>query len=107
MTKKIGMLVLGILLFGCLAWSANKSWTGTVSDSMCGAKHATANADAVSCVEKCVAGGSKYVLVVKGKVYQLDDQDKFKGMGGTSVKVSGTMKGDAITVASVAPASKM
>ena len=106
MTKKIGLLTLGLLLFACLGWAADQSWTGTVSDEHCGAKHATASADAAACVEKCVAGGAKYVLVSKGKVYQVDAQDKFKGMGGTSVKVSGTMSGDSITVTSVAAAGK-
>jgi hypothetical protein len=42
------------------------------------------------------------VLVSKGKVYSLDAQDKFRGMGGKHVKVTGTLSGsDAITVTSV------
>ena len=104
MTKKVTLLVLALLVFGCMACAAEKSWVGTVSDSNCGAKHPTASAAAAACVEKCVAGGAKYVLVSKGKVYQLDDQDKFKGMGGTAVKVTGTMSDDTITVSSVAAA---
>jgi hypothetical protein len=56
-------------------------------------------------VEKCVSGGASYVLVSNGKVYQLDAQDKFKGLGGKSVTVTGTVKGESITVASVAEKS--
>jgi hypothetical protein len=104
MMKKVTILAFAMLVFASLSWAADKSWTGTVSDSMCGAKHATAGADAAACVEKCVTGGSSYVLVSKGKVYKLDAQDKFKGMGGTSVKVAGKMTGDSIAVTSVSPA---
>ncbi len=102
--KKLVLLMFSLLLCGSLSLAAGKTWTGTVSDSNCGAKHSTASAGAAACVEKCVAGGAKYVLVSHGKVYQLDDQDKFKGMGGKEVKVTGSMSGDTITVASVAEA---
>jgi len=104
MTKRVAILVFSLLVFGCLAWAADKSWVGTVSDEHCGAKHATASAEAEACVEKCVSGGAKYVLVSKGKVYQLDDQEKFKGLGGKPVEVTGTVSGDMISVVSVAPA---
>jgi len=102
MMKKIVLLAFSLLVFGCLSWAADKSFSGVISDSHCGAKHAAASADAASCVEKCVAGGAKYVLVSHGKVYQLDAQDKFQGMGGKQVKVTGTLNGDTLTVSSVA-----
>ena len=101
MYKKLILVAITVLAFGCLAWAAGKSWTGTVSDSHCGAKHAEASDAAAGCVASCVKGGAKYVLVSGGKVYQLDAQDKFADFAGRSVKVSGSMKGDAITVASV------
>lgn len=107
MVKKSAMLVLIVFAFACLSFAAAKSFTGTVSDSNCGVKHAKASAAAAECVEKCVSGGGKYVLVSKGKVYQVDDQDKFKGLGGKSVKVTGTLSGDTITVASVSPVGGM
>jgi hypothetical protein len=44
------------------------------------------------------------VLVSDGKVYQLDAQDKFAEYAGKSVKVTGEMKGDTITVESVSAA---
>jgi len=95
------MLVVTVLAVTCMAWAGGKSWTGTVSDSHCGAKHAEASDAAAGCVGSCVKGGAKYVLVSGGKVYQLDAQDKFADMAGKSVKVSGAMKDDAITVESV------
>ena len=103
MIKRITMVVLTLFAFGCLSWAANRTWTGTVSDEHCGAKHAKASAEAETCVEKCVSGGAKYVLVSKGKVYQVDDQDKFKGLGGKAVRVTGTVSDSTITVAQVSP----
>jgi hypothetical protein len=99
--KKILLLTFAVLVFGSLSFAANKTFTGTVSDSHCAAKHSTPSDAAAQCVEKCVSGGASYVLVSKGKVYQLDPQDQLKGMGGKSVTVTGSVKGDTITVASV------
>ncbi|HMD83538.1 MAG TPA: DUF5818 domain-containing protein [Terriglobia bacterium] len=101
--KKIVLLAFAVLVFASLSFG--KTITGTVSDAGCGVKHATASDAAAACVEKCVSGGAKYVLVSSGKVYQLDAQDKFKGLGGKSVTVTGTVKGTNITVASVAEKS--
>lgn len=97
--KRIALLVFAVLVFGSLSFAGNKTITGTVSDSHCGAKHAAPGSS--ECVEHCVSGGATYVLVSKGKVYQLDAQDKFKGLGGKAVSVTGTVNGDSIAVASV------
>jgi hypothetical protein len=109
MTKKsVMLLVLALSLCSWAMAAPAKSWTGTVSDSNCGVKHAAASDKAAECVKSCVAKGGKYVLVSKGKVYQLDAQDKFADFAGQSVKVTGTAAGMDITVASVeaAPAKK-
>jgi hypothetical protein len=109
MSRKLMMAVLAVLVFGCIAWGAEKSWKGVVSDSHCAAKHATASDEAAACVAKCVSGGAKYVLVSHGKVYQLDPQDKVGAdLAGKEATVTGTMKGDTITVSSAeaAPAAK-
>ena len=105
MQKRIMMLLGVMLVFGCLSWG--KTVTGVVSDSMCGAKHATASDDAATCVKKCADGGSKLVVVSGGKVYSTDEQDKLKGYEGKEVKVTGKVSGDKITIASVADAGKM
>jgi hypothetical protein len=97
MPKKLAMATLALLASACLAWAAAKSWTGTVSDDMCGRTQHD-----MACIEKCVAGGhAKYILVSKDKIYTLQPQDKFKGLGGSKVKVTGTLNGDAITAESV------
>ena len=100
--KKFALLVFALLVFGALSFAADKTFTGVVSDSHCGAKHAAASDGAAQCVEHCVSGGAKYILVSKGKVYQVDDQDKFKGLGGKNVTVTGSLNDDTITVTSVA-----
>jgi hypothetical protein len=97
MRKRLIMLVAAMLVFGCLSWA--KTITGTVSDAMCGAKH---DGDAAACTKKCADGGSKLVVVANGKVYNTDQQDKLKGHEGEKVKVTGTIKGDNITITDVA-----
>ena len=103
--KKTVLLLFTVLVFGGLSLAGQKTITGTVSDSHCGVKHAAAGDASAHCVEHCVSGGATYVLISGTKVYQLDAQDKFKGLGGKSVTVTGSVKGDSITVASVAEKS--
>lgn len=118
MSKKLSMLGITLLAFGCLAWSAQtaakapkaakaaaaeKTYYVTVSDSKCGLKHAVASDEAAKCVAGCVQGGSKYVAVYRGKVYQLTPQDKFADFAGKRAKVMGTRSDDTITAASVEP----
>jgi hypothetical protein len=105
MAKRILVLGLTLLLASLIAWAGPQSWNGVVSDSHCGLKHSKASAQAAACVEKCVAGGAKYVFVSGGKLYQIEPQDKFKGMGGKAVTVKGRIEGDTITAESVEPAA--
>jgi hypothetical protein len=97
--KKTALLTLVLLVMGSLSLASAKTISGVISDSKCGVKHGAAGDG--TCVEHCVGGGASYVLVSNGKVYQLDSQDKFKGMGGHSVSVKGDLKGDTIAVKSV------
>src|SRR3954466_3693792 len=88
--------------------AAEQSWTGQISDSMCKAKHEEAAEGAgkmadKDCTLSCVKGGSKFVLLADGKVYQIANQDNkdLPTFAGQSVKVSGDLKGDVITVARI------
>jgi hypothetical protein len=108
-TRKAGFLLLNFLLVAGLAissWAAGgKTFTGTVSDSMCGAKHAMAGDDA-SCTRTCVSKGSKYALVVGDKVYTLETSDKaaldvLDKQAGAKATVTGNEKDSIITVSSV------
>ncbi len=111
--SKLAISILGMQLFTGLAvnpaWAADKTMTGKVSDTMCGAKHQMAGNDA-SCTRTCVKGGSKYALVVGDKVYTLETTDKaaldkLDELAGASAKVTGEVKGDSIAVKAVAGGS--
>ena len=107
---RFGFLLLTVLMacgLAVLAFASpkGKTYTGTVSDSMCGAKHAMPGDDA-SCTRGCVAKGSKYALVVGDKVYTLETSDKnalatLDKQAGAKVTVTGTEKDNTITVSSV------
>ena len=55
--------------------ASTQTFTGKVSDTMCGAKHREGIPPA-DCVRACVQLGAKYVLVVADKVYTLDTSDQ-------------------------------
>lgn len=98
----------GVAVSPAFAAAKGKTFTGTVSDAMCGAKH-TMPGDAASCTRDCVGKGSKYALVVGDKVYNLDTTDKaalatLDKQAGAKVKVTGTDQNDTITVTSVVAA---
>jgi hypothetical protein len=108
-SRKAG-LVLSALMIACLASASafaagGKTYTGTVSDAMCGAKHEMGGSDA-QCTRACVSKGSKYALVVGDKVYTLETSDKdalatLDKQAGAKATVTGTEKDNTITVSSV------
>jgi hypothetical protein len=101
MTKRMIMLFVAMIAAGCMAWGAQHVFYGVVSDSMCGAKHSRASADAAQCVKGCAAKGAQYVLVSRGTVYKLNPQDKFADYAGKRVRVHGALSGDTITADAV------
>jgi hypothetical protein len=102
--KLILLTAVASLAFAVSAFAAKAStFTGTVSDSMCGAKH---QGDPAQCTRGCVSKGSKYALVVGDKVYTLETSDQkaldtLDKQAGAKVTVTGTEKDNTITVASV------
>ena len=78
-----------------------QTFSGVISDSMCGAKHMMAGS-AADCARSRVDGGSKYALVSGTKLYILEGRQEEMGkLAGEKVKVTGTLKGDTVQVASV------
>src|ERR1700737_170326 len=78
--RKTRFLMLNLVVISGLAVSYEfaakaKTFTGKVSDSMCGANHMESNDDA-GCTRICVGKGAKYALVSGDKVYTLDTSDK-------------------------------
>lgn len=104
---KAGLIVAGALGLS-LAVAAQQRWTGEISDSMCKTKHEEAAegqgkmADR-DCTLSCVKGGSKFVLIADGKVLQIANQDNkdLTTFAGQTVALTGELKGDTITVATI------
>ena len=102
----VALLLGANLSFAGTAKAETKTFVGNISDSMCGLKHMMPGESDKECTLDCVKAGSKYVLadVADGKVYQLSDQKKPAEFAGQRVKVTGTLKGDAINVTAIEPA---
>ena len=85
------------------------TWTGQISDSACGASHAKMMGEHANlktdrdCTLGCIKGGSKYVFVSAGSVYQIDNQTfaDLEKRAGQMVQLTGDMKGDTITVSKI------
>lgn len=103
---KLALSLAATLAMGTMGLlAADQTWTGTISDSMCGASHGSTPAKA--CTNGCVKKGSKYVVVVGDKVYGIANQDApgLAKYAGDNVKVTGKIDGDTITVKKIAKAS--
>jgi|ERR1017187_9346544 hypothetical protein len=105
--KRFTNWALGLVLalglgFTVAAPAAPQTLVGTIGDSMCGAKHMMPGASDKDCTLECVKGAAKYILIgPNGKIYQLSDQKKPEAFAGAKVRVTGTLKGDSITVSSI------
>ena len=97
MKKIVCSSVMALSLFSLSAFAAE--YNAYISDSKCGAKHAS---DMNSkCVMNCVKGGAEPIAVVGDKVYKIADPDKVKDHLGHKVIINGKAEGDTLTVDSV------
>lgn len=99
-----------LVLLGSTAIAAPKAqtFTGEVSDTMCGAKHMMPGNNA-ACTRACVKKGSDYALVSGDKVYTLATSDKvilseLDSLAGQKATVTGTSDDDKIIVSKVTAA---
>jgi hypothetical protein len=103
--KTIATLMIGAGLM--LGAAAKQTFTGVITDTMCGAdhKHMGVSPDS-KCVRDCVKGGSKYALLVGTDVYTLSDQQTPDKYAGEKVKVTGELntKTKIIAVEKIEPA---
>jgi len=85
--------------------AAPRTFTGVITDSMCGKDHAMMNVKPDSkCVTECVKSGSKYALIVGDEVYELSDRKAPEKFAAQKVTVKGTLNGKTIQVQSIAAA---
>ncbi len=103
-------LLVGLVTF---AQSAEQTWTGKISDSMCGASHDGMISQHPgltdrACTLACVKNGGKYVFVSDGKVYAITNQDSplLAMHAGHTVRLTGDMKGDNVTVSNIVMPAK-
>ena len=71
----VRLITLAAILAASYAFAAKlQTFTGTVGDAVCGAKH-TMDGDDISCLRTCIQRGSKYNLAVGEKIYVLNLKD--------------------------------
>ena len=112
MTKIASILFAGALL----ATAAPQTFTGVITDTMCGKDHAMMKVSPDSkCVVECARGdkNTKYALLDGKNVYVLSDQKTPEQFAGKKVTVTGTLyektrilKVDSIISAGNAPATE-
>ncbi len=96
------------LMFAAVAITAQAAtFTGVVTDTMCGAKHGMMkNQPDDQCVKMCTKGQSDYALFDGTNVIKLSDQKTPAKFAAQKVKVIGTLdsKTNTIKVSSIEPA---
>ncbi|SRR6266542_2002833 len=90
--------------------AAKQTFTGVVTDSMCGAKHMIAGKTDAECTRICVKQGMQYALLVGSKLYTLQGDsaaiDKHDKLAGQRATVTGILNGNAVKVDAIKPATK-
>jgi hypothetical protein len=114
--KKLMTFTVALLMTAPGAFAATGTWTGKISDSMCGASHAKMAAQHggggkvsdADCTEACVKAGGKYVFASGGRVYTIANQDDkdLAVNAGKTVRLTGDMQGTSITVSKIAASTK-
>jgi triosephosphate isomerase len=102
MKSRLFFLPAFALFAASIASPADGSWTGWISDDMCGAKNA--GPAGAECASRCVKEhGAKYVFVNDSdkKIYAIDAQDKVAPHAGHHVVVKGTVDGSALKLTSI------
>ena len=110
------VLVLAVSVGACAQDDAARTYRGQISDSQCAfnihsltqsheemlkSKSGAAGSNPTSCARYCVEHlGGKFVLVARGHVYHLDNQELMHSFVGQKVKVRGVLdaNSDAIHV---------
>jgi hypothetical protein len=97
MKRMLALLVVAGAMAPVAAFAADSTYSGWISDSMCGAKHAGSGA---ACVKKCIEGGMQPVFVSEKdkSVLKIDNPESVKDYYGSHVNVTGTVDESSKTV---------
>jgi hypothetical protein len=106
--KKLLAMALLVWTISAASQDQQQTWTGTISDSMCGASHQKMSAAAKwtdrECIFECIKGLKKYVLVDENQkvlVIANPDAGGLPFYAGRPTKITGRMKDGAIVVSKV------
>ena len=91
---KTGMSLFLVTLLGAILATAQsaQTFTGVITDSMCGKDHSMMNDSPDSkCVIDCVKAGSKYAIYDGKAVYILSDQETPAKFAAQKVKIIGVL----------------
>lgn len=106
LARTSAVVVLIIFAFLILSsFAATQTFTGTITDTMCGKKHMSAGKSDADCTRECMKlkGDWTYGLVVGSSVYHLaGDNKQFATVAGQRVTVAGEVTGDTISVRTIA-----
>lgn len=82
-----------LIFAGAFALAAGQqTFTGVITDSMCGRNHAAMKVTPDSkCVKECIKHGSKYALFDGKTAYLLSDQKTPEQYAGQRVRITGTL----------------
>ncbi len=89
-----------------LALTLAETFTGTITDTMCGAKHTMMKDQPDDkCIRMCVKGSSDYALFDGQNVFKLSDQTKPAKFAAQKVKITGKLdeKTKTIKITSIEP----
>jgi hypothetical protein len=92
MKKLISTLIFGTALLA--AADKSQSFTGVITDTMCGARHSMGITPDAKCVRECVKmdpKNTKYALLVGNDIYVLSDQQSPEKFAAQRVTVTGTL----------------
>jgi hypothetical protein len=105
---RTALLSIGIVgLFAVIpATAAEQTWTGQISDSVCGSNHSVAEHGKKmsdrDCVQACVKKGAQYVFVADGKVYKLINHDaEMVAHAGHTVRLTGDLNSETIRISKI------
>jgi hypothetical protein len=97
----------GLAIMGFAQSERAQTFTGVISDNICGKRHMAKDKSAAECTRECVKMGSDYALVVGDKVYPLKgDKTQIDRYAGEKATVTGTGQGQTINVSSISAPKK-
>ncbi len=105
MVRKILAAALFSTMLGGIALAAPQTFTGQITDTMCGKKHMIPGKSAAECTRTCVQQKAGYGIVVGDKVYQLEGNNSaIAPFDGKNATVRGEVAGNRIAVTSITAA---